>query len=407
VFLVFDSDLRRNRQVAQALYELSKELERRGARVQKIDLPEGPSATKVGLDDYLKTHSLETFCALEPSPVLPPEFQYIEIEPVTEFVKKVLPNREAIISNGILYPKSRIGITGPGKALKSMFTQNMILSIAAGYPMLGFDIPKARRVMYVQSEVSPHAMQDRFARMIAGRSDSHFAGAMLVNAHNLKIDTKEGFRTIQHLIERSHAEVLIFDPLYKLHCKDENSAQDMREIVDLFDRLIEEFGIAIGAVHHHGKTTEGRNDGQLARGSTIFGDWVDSQLVLRGTTEDRYQKRLSFILRNDAEPEPMQIVLDPETLWFHQATEQESNQNRQTEADMVLAAAQAIFNDGRDVDAKSLSLALGVAINTAKSRMKMLERFGWKEARGQWGKLVFRPEGHQNRFDTLNGGDTL
>src|SRR5262249_45688956 len=48
VFLVFDNDLRSNEQVATALYELSQELERRGARVSKIDLPNAPNGQKCG-----------------------------------------------------------------------------------------------------------------------------------------------------------------------------------------------------------------------------------------------------------------------------------------------------------------------------------------------------------------------
>src|SRR5206468_1030907 len=144
------------------------------AKVSKIDLPDGAHGEKVGLDDYLVAHTVESFCAIEPSPVLPPEFAYIEITAVTEFIKKQLPNREAIIEHGILYPKSRIGVTGPGKALKSMFIQNMILSISAGIPFLGFRVPKPRRILYVQSEVSEHAMQDRLARMIAGQPDCNF-----------------------------------------------------------------------------------------------------------------------------------------------------------------------------------------------------------------------------------------
>jgi DNA-binding transcriptional MocR family regulator len=54
-----------------------------------------------------------------------------------------------------------------------------------------------------------------------------------------------------------------------------------------------------------------------------------------------------------------------------------------------------------DVDAKSLSDALGVSINTAKTRMKMLERYGWIEARGSFGKTVFRPNSVKSSIDRL------
>lgn len=52
VFLCFDSDVVRNRRVHQALGRLRAFLERRGATVQYVILPETKPGEKVGLDDY-------------------------------------------------------------------------------------------------------------------------------------------------------------------------------------------------------------------------------------------------------------------------------------------------------------------------------------------------------------------
>lgn len=394
VYLVFDSDLRAKKEVATALYELSRELERRRAHVRKIDLPDGPRGEKVGLDDYLTSHSVDSFCALPHSPVLPPEFQYIEITPVTEFIRKVLPNRAAIIGRGLLYPKSRIGLTGPGKKGKSMLVQNIMLSLAAGIPFLGqFPIPLPRRVVYIQSEVSPHAMQDRLKRMIDSRAGDNlkFSGATLVNAPNLKIDSKEGYRAIEMILEQSKAEVAVFDPLYRLHIADENRADEMRAVVDLFDRLIDKFGIALILVHHHGKATEGKDEGQFSRGSTVFGDWVDTQLVFRGageTVDGRLIRRLSFILRNDVEPEPLTLNLDPETLWFEA---QEPDQLSLVDQAKAIEAAVAIWKSGGVVNKDSLQNRLGVGKTRAFNLLKLLPRDVWEECQGPRRAIFYRP----------------
>jgi len=52
VYIAFDSDWRRKREVRQALRRLGKVLEHRGAVVYVISLPEPSPGTKVGLDDY-------------------------------------------------------------------------------------------------------------------------------------------------------------------------------------------------------------------------------------------------------------------------------------------------------------------------------------------------------------------
>jgi hypothetical protein len=53
VFIAFDSDVMRKREVARELAELEAFLESRGAKVTRIYLDDGPNGEKVGLDDHL------------------------------------------------------------------------------------------------------------------------------------------------------------------------------------------------------------------------------------------------------------------------------------------------------------------------------------------------------------------
>ena len=64
VVIAFDSDSQTNSSVQKAQAALATELSARGARVRIPRLPPGPNGEKVGLDDYLVTHSAEEFRAL-------------------------------------------------------------------------------------------------------------------------------------------------------------------------------------------------------------------------------------------------------------------------------------------------------------------------------------------------------
>jgi len=66
VYLAFDSDVASKSSVQFAEFKLAQELHRRGAKVFAIRLPGDPNGEKVGLDDYLMTHSVEALCAIEP-----------------------------------------------------------------------------------------------------------------------------------------------------------------------------------------------------------------------------------------------------------------------------------------------------------------------------------------------------
>ena len=61
VRIAFDSDLAQKKHVERAEAALARELKARGARVEAVCLPDGPGGKKVGLDDYLLTHTKEDF----------------------------------------------------------------------------------------------------------------------------------------------------------------------------------------------------------------------------------------------------------------------------------------------------------------------------------------------------------
>jgi putative DNA primase/helicase len=66
VYIVFDSDMATNRNVATACWRLAETLERHGAQVKIVRLPAGESdadgkPAKVGLDDYLVAHGADAF----------------------------------------------------------------------------------------------------------------------------------------------------------------------------------------------------------------------------------------------------------------------------------------------------------------------------------------------------------
>jgi len=72
VYIIYDSDLARKPPVRFAEFRLARELRERGAKVYAIRIPGGPNGEKVGLDDYLVGHSVDTLCEIEPEPIQHP-----------------------------------------------------------------------------------------------------------------------------------------------------------------------------------------------------------------------------------------------------------------------------------------------------------------------------------------------
>ena len=122
------------------------------------------------------------------------------------------------------------------------------------------------------------------------------------------------------VIRACEPEVVIWDPLYKLHSQDENKSYAMQRVLDKFDHLRSVFDIAQIIVHHHGKPSKdsGKGGFQLMRGSSVFDAFADSYLTLTRWKKNRpsnYQK-LEFTLRNAEEPEALVLYRNPDTLWY-------------------------------------------------------------------------------------------
>lgn len=249
----------------------------------------------------------------------------LEPENVALFVTRELPRGAAMVGGGLLDEKSIQVLGGPSKVGKSMLALNQALSIAAGIPfLLTFEVPMPRRVLYVQAEIAPRPLQRRLQRMVRSEGIGPDAQEKLfvASAKGLKVTTRDGWTRVRDAAKEVGAEVLVIDPLSRFFTGDENKAGDAQRLVDALDGFVASLNLSVVLVHHHGKPpADGkptRHGAQQLRGSSVLFDAFDSYLSLtrlKGEHTSGYA-RLTFDLRNEADPEPMTIFRDPETLWW-------------------------------------------------------------------------------------------
>jgi hypothetical protein len=136
VFLVYDSDVMRKREVAAALERLGAWLTSRGAKVRYVYLPAGPGGIKVGLDDYLAVgHSVDDLLALASSDLR---------RPVSDNSNDDGPY--VATPNGIVYRKPTPN--GPSDQLLSNFTAQI------GEEVIGDDGVSERGELVITGELA-------------------------------------------------------------------------------------------------------------------------------------------------------------------------------------------------------------------------------------------------------------
>ncbi|MBW2057761.1 MAG: AAA family ATPase [Deltaproteobacteria bacterium] len=242
------------------------------------------------------------------------------IEDVNDLIGRDLPSTNPVIDSGILPERSVAVVGGVSKLGKSLFAVNMGLCIATGTPfLLQFNVPKRRRVVYLQGEISLASLQDRLRKMKNGGPWPEQGWFWQITKKGLRLNLDRDLAALSETLGRVSPEVLILDPLYKFHSLDENKAGDMTRLFSNLDRLIVDHNLALVIVHHHGKPVDGRPEGShQLRGSSAIADYGDTYLTLnrKSGKEPRSYLKLSFELRNDEDPDPLFLYRDPQSLWY-------------------------------------------------------------------------------------------
>ncbi len=83
-----------------------------------------------------------------------------------DLLQRQFPEADDIVA-GILPTRARAIVSAPAKLGKTRFTLGLALGVATGTCNGVFPITKARRVLYIQAEVSERNLQERLKKMLA------------------------------------------------------------------------------------------------------------------------------------------------------------------------------------------------------------------------------------------------
>lgn len=186
-----------------------------------------------------------------------------------------------------------VGVFGKSKAKKSWFMARLAIAIASGTPFLQWEVPKKRRVLLFQLEVKRDHYETRIQKMIRSIGDEldnldiiHCRGVQMTAA---KIAAEARAR---------EAEIVFIDPIYLLFANGENTAEDIRPVIQEFSKLAED-GIAVVYAMHDAKGRSGdRELVDRGSGSGIIGRAYDTMMGLDPHAEEADAIVIRSICRN-------------------------------------------------------------------------------------------------------------
>lgn len=193
-----------------------------------------------------------------------------------------LPDLSPTLIDGILRQGHKMLIAGPSKAGKSFTLIEMCIAIAEGRPWLGWPCTRGR-VMYVNLELDRASCLHRFkdVYMALGWQPNNIANIDIWNLRGKSVPMdKLAPKLIRRAAKKNYIAIVI-DPIYKVITGDENSADQMANFCNQFDKICTELGTAVIYCHHHSKGSQGgKRSMDRASGSGVFARDPDALMDL-------------------------------------------------------------------------------------------------------------------------------
>lgn len=193
---------------------------------------------------------------------------------------------------GVLRQGHKLLIAGPSKAGKSFSLIQLAIAIAEGREWFGFPCAKGK-VLYVNLELDDKSAKMRFVEIYNKLNKGH-DNVSNIDIWNLRGKTSPMDKLAPKLIRRAQKNnyiAVIIDPIYKVLTGDENSAHEMANFTNQFDKIATELNCAVIYCHHHSKGSQGgKNSIDRSSGSGVFARDPDAilDLIELPLTEDRY-----------------------------------------------------------------------------------------------------------------------
>ncbi|MBQ9990574.1 MAG: AAA family ATPase [Lachnospiraceae bacterium] len=193
-----------------------------------------------------------------------------------------LPELSPPLIENVLRQGHKMLIAGPSKAGKSFALIELCCAIAEGRPWIGWPCTKGK-IMYVNLELDRASCLHRFKDVYAalGWQPNHLNNIDIWNLRGKSIPMdKLAPKLIRRAAKKNYIAIII-DPIYKVITGDENSADQMANFCNQFDKVCTELNCAVIYCHHHSKGSQGgKRSMDRASGSGVFARDPDALLDL-------------------------------------------------------------------------------------------------------------------------------
>lgn len=171
-------------------------------------------------------------------------------------------------------------VSGQPKVGKSLFAMSLAAAVATGDSFIGYDCPVAKRVLYFDLELKDRVFWSRVDQMFSGANPAALNNLIRPNnLSSLDVFNGEDQKFIANTVALLQPDLIIWDVLSRMHCRDENDNSSMKQVLQKIRSLSDNKAHLI--VHHSRKNLGyGNADAQSIRGAGAIHGEVDGAITL-------------------------------------------------------------------------------------------------------------------------------
>jgi len=193
-----------------------------------------------------------------------------------------LPELAPVLISSVLRQGHKMLLAGPSKAAKSFALIELSCAIAEGRKWFSWDCAQGK-IMYVNLELDRASCLHRFKGVYQalGWEPKNLGNIDIWNLRGKSVPMDKLAPKLIRRAQKKNYIAIIIDPIYKVITGDENSADQMANFCNQFDRVCTELGAAVIYCHHHSKGSQGSKKAMdRSSGSGVFARDPDALLDL-------------------------------------------------------------------------------------------------------------------------------
>lgn len=204
------------------------------------------------------------------------------------------------ICQGLHLARGSVTIVGGyGYSRKTLYCQDLALSVATGRPALGVYSVERAPVVHIDYEQGQRITRERYQRLArASDIDLPAADLSVITFPQFRLSDGDAADRIVEILDATGAKLVVLDSLRAAVSGIDENSSDIRECIDVLGAACKRADAAAVIIHHARKPSEGKAEGRYSlRGSAAIYDACDGVFVFSGekgqpTTVDHAKDRL-------------------------------------------------------------------------------------------------------------------